>query len=170
MMSKDLAPQIYNFPTMLLRKVCLLQKLSVIIVRHKTDLHALLLIGGLELAMPGYVARITFGAIAQRKQSAGQLILPQGKQKVTLIFAQILPALKQDSVAVWRRFQARKMAGRDVLCAQLVGPFNQSPKFEILITHHARIRSAPSLVLSGKVLNDFGLKLFCFVNQVIRNA
>src|SRR5437870_5574649 len=62
------------------------------------------------------------------------------------------------------------MTGGDVLSAKLIGPLDQPAEFQVLIAHDAGIGRAAGLVFIGKVLNDLGLKLIGFVNEVIRNA
>src|SRR5690242_15221537 len=62
------------------------------------------------------------------------------------------------------------MACRNEPSSELVRAVNESAEFQILIAHHARIRRTASFVLVGEVLNYLGLKLFGFVNEVIRNA
>src|SRR5882724_2742948 len=155
---------------MLLSKVRLQEKTTVIIVRNKADLHAFFFICRLELAMTSYVASIVLGLIAQGKHRASQLFLPQREQEIALVFARVTSALEQRASAIRTFLQPREMAGGDVLCAELVGALNEPSKFQILIAHDARIGSAAGLVFVGKVLNDFRLEFRRFVDEIIRDA
>ena len=147
----------------------MLQKFSVIVVRHKTDFHALLFVGRLEIAMPRDLAGVALGLFAERKHGAGKLLLPQRKQKITLILAQITSAFEQDASIV-ATFQTREMAGRNVLRAELIRAFDEPSELEILIAHHARIRRAPGFVFVGEILDDAILEFRGFVDEVIRNS
>ena len=77
MMAEHMAVHVRDFAAMLLHEVRLLEKAAVIIVRHEADFHALLLVGGLELAMPRHFARVALGLFAERKHRARKLVLPQ---------------------------------------------------------------------------------------------
>src|ERR1019366_2581241 len=172
--AEDVAVQIHNLAAMFLHEVCLLEKAAVIVVRHETDFHALLLVGGLELAMPRHLARVALGFFAERKNHACKLILPERKKKVTLILPQITPALEQ--IAPLARpadtlsplggegrgggaVNPRKMSGGDEIRTELVGAVNEPAKLQILVAHHTRIRRASSLVFVGKILDDVFLKI-----------
>ena len=131
--------------------------------------------------MPGQVARIAFRFFAQRKNHPRQLVLPQGKQEITLILPQIAPALQQvpprfggsrsGGVRIGFRIlhsalhtrcgplHPREMAGGDEGRAELIGPVNEPAKFQVLIAHHAGIGRASGLVFIGKVLDDVLLKI-----------
>src|ERR1035437_7669441 len=76
-MAEDVTVQIHNLSAMLLHKVRGLEKAAVIVVRHETDFHALLLVGVFEIAMPRHFARVALGLFAERKNRASELILPQ---------------------------------------------------------------------------------------------
>ena len=129
-----------------------LEKAAVIVVRHEADFHAFLLVGGLELAMARHGAGVALGLFAQRKQGARQLVLPQRKQEIALVLAQIASALEQiagePSAAL---FHARKMAGGDVIRAQAGPPGSMSRpnlRFWLHITHGLGVR--PALYSSAK--------------------
>ena len=77
MVAQNMAVQIHDVAAMLLHEVCRLEKAAVIIVRHETDFHALLLVGGLEIAMPRHFARVALGLFAERKNRTSKLVLPQ---------------------------------------------------------------------------------------------
>ncbi len=85
---------------MLLDEVRLLEKAAVIVVRHEADFHALLLVGGLEVAMPRHFARVALGLFAERKHRARQLVLPQRKKEIALVLLQIPPALEEITALV----------------------------------------------------------------------
>src|SRR6185436_16230267 len=82
----------------------------------------------------------------------------------------IAAALEQSAHAVRALFKTRKMSGRDVLCAELIGSIDQPAKFQILITHHARIGRPTSFVFLGEVMNHLFFELFSFIDQVVRDA
>ena len=94
-MAEHVAVQIHDFAAMLLHEVRLLEKAAVIVVRHEADFHALLLVGGLELAMPRHFARVALGLFAERKNRARELVLPQREQEITLVLPRIASALEQ---------------------------------------------------------------------------
>jgi len=94
MMAQNMAVQIHDVAAMLLHEVRLLEKAAVIVVRHEADFHALLLVGGLEIAMSSHFARVTLGLFAERKNRARKLVLPQREQEITLILPQIPSALQ----------------------------------------------------------------------------
>ena len=62
------------------------------------------------------------------------------------------------------------MAGSNVLRSKLIRAVNQAAELEVLIAHHTRIGRAAGFIFVGKILNHLGLKLLCFINQVIRNS
>src|SRR5262245_33353210 len=119
--------------------------------------------------MPCDVAGIALGFFAERKHRAFQLVLSQGEQEITLILAQIASAPEQNApiVAV---LESSEMAGGNELRAELVCAINQSAELQILIAHDARIWRAAGFVFVGKILNDLRLKLFCFVDEIVRDA
>jgi hypothetical protein len=183
--------QVHNLAAMLLHEVRLLEKFPVILVRHETDFHALLLVGGPELAMPRDFARVALGLFAEWEHGARELVLPQRKKKVALILLQIAPALEEmaprefgrdallrvladrqvsPTSRVRGKFNPREMAGGDELRAELVRAINQPAKLQILIAQHAGIRRAAGFVFVGEVTNDVLLEFCRLVNQVIRDA
>src|SRR5471032_2821573 len=94
-LAEDVAVQVHDVAARFLHEVRRLEKSAVILVRHETDFHALLLVGGLEIAMPRHFAGVALGLFAERKQDARELILPQREQEITLILARIASALQQ---------------------------------------------------------------------------
>src|SRR5688572_27614935 len=95
MMPEDCAARVHDLTAMLLHEVRLLEKAAVVVVRHEANLHALLLVGGLEVAMPGHLPRIALRLLPERKDRARQLILSQREQEVALVLPQILSTLEQ---------------------------------------------------------------------------
>src|ERR1039458_7929846 len=89
-----------------LHEVRRLEKTAVIIVRHETDFHALLLVGGLELAVPRHFARVALGLFTERKNHARELILPQREKEIALILPQIASALEKITPRSSRREEA----------------------------------------------------------------
>ena len=120
--------------------------------------------------MPRHFARVALGLFAERKNRARKLILPQRKQKITLILAQIASALEQIARTVRAFFNARKMSRGDEIRAELIRAVNQSAELQILIAHHARIRRASGLVFVGEILDDVLLEFRRLVNEVIRDV
>ena len=191
-MAEDVAVQIHDFAAMLLHEVRRLEKAAVIVVRHEADFHALLLVGGLELAMPRHFARVALGLFAERKNRPRQLVLPQREKEITLVLLQIASALEQitpgaptsvgaDSLSAsataagcrrspLRPFHSRKMSRGNEIRAELVRAVNEPAEFQILIAHHARIRRAAGLVFVGKVLDDVLLEFRRLVNEIIRDV
>src|SRR5271154_3700572 len=100
--------QIHDVATRFLHEVRGLEKAAVIVVRHKTDFHALFLVGGLEIAMPRHFARVALGFFAERKNRARQLVLPQREKEITLILTRIASALEQMTRTVRAFFNPRK--------------------------------------------------------------
>src|ERR1700734_3612463 len=135
---------------MLLRQARLLEETAVVVVRHETDLHALLLVRRLEIAMPRHGPGIALGFLAERKDGARELVLAQRKQEITLVLARIASALEQMAHArVWAvraSLDAREMAGRDEVRAELVRAVNQPAELQVLVAHHARVGRAARLV------------------------
>ncbi len=169
MVAEHVAVQVHNVAAMLLREVRLLEKAAVVVVRHETNLHALFLVGGLEIAVARDLARVALGFFAEREQGARELVLPQREEKIALVLAHIASALEQHA-AIVAPFEPREMPGGDELRAELVRAVNEPAELQILVAHHARIRRTASLVFVGEILDDLGLKLLRFVNEVIRNA
>jgi len=81
---------------MLLSKVRLQEKATVIIVRTKQSLHAFLFICRLELADDERRREYrSFGLIAKREHRAKPTVLsPQRKQEIALVFARSRPRLR----------------------------------------------------------------------------
>ena len=77
MLAEDVAMQIHDVAAMLLHEVRRPEKAAVIVVRHETDFHALLLVGDLEIAVARHFARVALGLFAERKNRARELILSQ---------------------------------------------------------------------------------------------
>ncbi len=77
MMAEHLAGKVYNLATMLFHEIRLLEKFAIVVIRHETNLHALFLVGGPELAMARDLASVALGLVAEWKQGAGQLLLPE---------------------------------------------------------------------------------------------
>src|ERR1700734_1426401 len=92
--AEDMAVQIHDVAASFLHEVRRLEKAAVIVVRHEADFHALLFVGGLEIAMPRHFARVALGLFAERKNRARELILPQREKKITLILPRIASALQ----------------------------------------------------------------------------
>src|SRR5262249_55363186 len=89
--------------------------------------------------------------------------------KITLVLAQITSAEEQDTSVV-APFQPGEMARGNELCAELVSAVNEPAELQILIAHHAWIGRAAGFVFVGKVLNDLGLKLVGFVDEIVWDA
>src|ERR1017187_1434839 len=190
--AENVAVQIHDVAARFLHEVRRLEKAAVIVVRHETDFHALLLVGGLEIAMPRHFARVALGFFPKRKNHARELILPQREQKITLVLPQIAPALEEITPRSSRReealtscagvrmslltsaatnaFHPRKMSRRNKIRAELVRAVNEPAELQVLIAHHARIRRATGLVFVGEILNDVLLKFRRLVNEVIRDV
>src|SRR5438552_3110889 len=113
--------------------------------------------------MARHLASVALGLFAERKQSAGQLLLPQRKKKIALVLALIESALEQGPAAIRARLQPGEMTGGDVLGAKLVGALDEPAEFKVLIAHDARVRCATCLVFVGEVMDDLTLKLSGFV-------
>src|SRR5207244_13307034 len=91
-----LAVEVHDVAAMFLRELRLLEKAAVVVVRHETNLHALFLVGGLQVAMARDFARVALGLFAQREQRPRQLVLPQREQETALVLAQIACAPEQN--------------------------------------------------------------------------
>src|SRR5204862_1665750 len=128
-MPDDLAMKIHDCAAMLFHKLRLLQKSAVTIVLHETDFHAFLFVSRFERAMARHLASVALGLFAERKQSAGQLLLPQRKKKIALVLALIESALEQGPAAIRARLQPGEMTGGDVLGAKLVGALDEPAEF-----------------------------------------
>jgi hypothetical protein len=169
-LAEDVTVQVHDVAARFLHKVGLLQKAAVIVIRHEADFHALFLVGGLEIAMTRHFARIALGLFTERKNRARKLILSQREKKITLVFAQIASALEQIARAIRIFFDARKMSGRDEICAELIRAVNEPAELQILVAHHARIRRATGLVFIGEILDDVLLKFARLIDQIIWNV
>src|SRR5271170_2323792 len=112
--------QVHDVAARFLHEIRRLEKAAVIVVRHETDFHALLLVGGLEIAMPRHFTRVALGLFAERKNRARKLVLTQREEKITLIFPRIASALEQVTRAVRTFFNPRKMSRRDEIRAELI--------------------------------------------------
>src|SRR5688572_20595633 len=97
----------------------LLQKLSVIAVGHETNLHALFLVGGLEIALAGDGAGIGLRQFSERENRLRELPLLQRKKEVALVLAPVLSAFEQCAACVAALFRAREMAGRNKFRSEL---------------------------------------------------
>ena len=78
-MPENLAARVDDLTLVLLDQIRLLQEATIIVIGNKADFHALLLVGRLQARLPGDVASVGLGHLAQREQRSLQLILPQGK-------------------------------------------------------------------------------------------
>ena len=169
-MAENVAVNIRDFAAMLLHEVRRLEKAAVIVVRHETDFHALLLVGGLELAIPRHSAGVALGLFTERKNRARELILSEREQEITLILPRIASAFKQMTRTIRTFFDTRKMSCCDELRAKLIRAVNEPSEFQILIAHHARIRRAAGLVFIGEVTDDVLLEFSRLVNEVVRDV
>src|SRR5207253_2956700 len=118
--AEHVAVEVGDLAAMLPDELRLLEKFSVIVVRHETDFHALLFVGGLEVAMPRDFAGVALGAVAEREHRPRQLVLAEREKKITLVLTQVAAALEQDA-AVVAPLEPRELAGGDELRAQLFG-------------------------------------------------
>src|SRR5271170_3824136 len=112
--------QVHDVAARFLHEIRRLEKAAIIVVRHEADFHALLLVGGLEIAVPRHFARVALGLVAQRKNRTRKLVLPKREKKITLILPQIASALEQMTRIVGAFFHACKMAGRNEIRTKLV--------------------------------------------------
>src|SRR5688572_6196271 len=76
-LAKHASLKIDNVPLMFFDELRLLEKASVVFVGHETNLHALLLVGGLQVAFPRDFARVVLGQLAEREDGARKLVLAQ---------------------------------------------------------------------------------------------
>ena len=155
-------------PPMLLHQTGCGQEFFVVLVRDKTNLLALLFLSRLEAHAARHLTGLSLLQFTQRKHHMRQLLLPERKQKVSLILAGIPPA--QHHRAAVSFFQPRIMAGGHVACAQFFCAVDQVAKLEFLVAHHARIRRAPGPVLRSEVINHITLKFLRLIDKIIRNA
>ena len=93
MVAQYLAVKSDNLTFVLLREVGLLQKTSVVLVRHETDFHALLLVRRLEAVFAGDTTSVGLRQLAQGKERSGQLLLPEREEEIALVLARIAAAL-----------------------------------------------------------------------------
>jgi hypothetical protein len=120
------------------------------------------------MTLAGGFARVALGLVAHREQRAGQLILPERKQKVALVLARIASAFEQrPTVDV---FHPRIMAGGDVLRAELVRALEQRAELQMFVAQDARIGRASGPVFGGETADDLLLKFLRVVHHVKRNA
>ncbi len=117
--------------------------------------------------MTGDLPGVAFRLFAQREQGARKLILPQRKQEITLVLARVGAFLEQGASAVGALFQARKMAGGNVIAAQLPRALEQGAELELLVAHDARIGRAPGPVFLGKISDHLFLEGVRLVDQII---
>ena len=64
----------------------------------------------------------------------------------------------------------RVMPGGDVIAAERLGFLPKIAELQLLVAHHARIRSAAGLVFAGKIIYHEPLELVGFVDHVMRKA
>ena len=86
-----------------------------------------------------------------------------------MVLAQVAAAPEQGARAVRALLDPGKMARGDIGGAELVSPANQTAELEVLVAHHARIRSATGLILVREVPDDLLLKFCCLVDEIVGN-
>ena len=77
MVPQHLAVEVDDVAPVPVDELGLFEEAAVILVRHETDFHALLLVGGLEIVFARHATGVRLGQFAQRKKRVGQLLLPQ---------------------------------------------------------------------------------------------
>ena len=80
-MAEHLPLQIDNLAPMLLRQPGGGEEFAVILVRHETNFHALLLVRGFQAAFAGDLARVLFGFFAERKKARANWFWRREKRK-----------------------------------------------------------------------------------------
>ena len=167
-MPQHLAACVNNLPPVFLHQPRRRKEFFVILVRHKTNLLALLLLRRLEIHAPGNLARLAFLQFTKRKHHVRQLLLAKREQKVRLVLPRI-PATKQHCAAV-ALLEPSVMPGRHVLRAKLPGAVDQVAELQLLVAHHARVRRPPRLVLRREIIDHVPLKLLRFIDEIIRDV
>ena len=94
-------------------------------------------------------AHLAFLQLAHREQHAGELLLPQAMQEVTLVLAGIEPA--QQPVASIGRVDARVMTRRDLRRAQAHGVVEERLELDLGIAQHVGIGSASRRVFAQEL-------------------
>src|SRR5437764_12899127 len=99
MLAEDPAVKVHNVTTVFLHKLCLLEKIAVVVIRHETNLHAFLLISGSQITMPRHIARIALGFVSERKHGPGERVLAPCEKEVALVLARCRPTRGEGPLA-----------------------------------------------------------------------
>ena len=112
---------------------------------------------GGEAGLPRQPAHLGLGQSAYGKQAAGQLLLVQATQEITLILVQV-HAFFQKILAAGTG-DARVVPGGDKIRAQLQRLIQEGLEFDFLVAQHVRVGGAPGAVFLQEVA-EYGIPVF----------
>jgi len=94
--------------------------------------------------------------------------LAETKKKIRLIFSGIA-TFSKDGFGI-QMINDGVVASGDKVGAERAGLRAKIAEFEVLIAHHAGIRSATKSILAGKIVDDDFFKVIGLINDVMGNA
>ena len=141
----------------------------VIIVRHEADFLAVRLVRDRQMPIFRHPARLGLMVIAERHEEVREAVLIEMIERIRLVFLRIDAFLEQPT-AFSILFDARIVARRDVVRAELHRPLKQAAEFHKAVASDARIRRASFAVFGKEIIDDCLTKEFLEIHDVMRDA
>ena len=135
-----------------LRRNVLAEKLAEIALADKADAGRILLVVRRQRSLARKCTYLGLGQIANREQRGGELLLPEGIEKVALILVRITPA--QQAMATVNVVDARVVAGCDFVGAECASVFEKGLEFDLAVAQYVGIRRAPGAIFAQEILED----------------
>ena len=143
--------------------------MTVIVVRHETDLLTLFLLRQLHKAVVRRnLTHLVLSEAAQREQRPLQHFGSQLPQEIGLVFLGVNAFLEEITVAGLR--DAGVVAGGNIVAAQLVGHLQHPTPLDDGIAEHAGVRGPALQVLVDKILDDRSLEKVADIEDMVFEA
>jgi hypothetical protein len=140
----------------------------VVIAGNKADFLAIDFVRDFESQFSGDLADSGFFHSAEGSEGVLELVLAEAKEKIRLILSRIATFAK-DRFG-FQMINDGVVAGGDEVSAKRAGFRPEIAEFEVLIAHHAGIRSATKTILAGKIVDDDFFKVIGLIDDVVGNS
>ena len=140
----------------------------VVIAGHETNFLAIDLVGDLQADAPGDLADFGFFHAAERGEGVLELILAEAEKEIRLVLARIAAFFKHRMVGVV--LDDRVMPGGDEVGSEGLGLRAEFAEFQMLVAHHAGIRSPAEAVFAGEIVDDDFFEVIGFVHDIVGDA
>jgi hypothetical protein len=146
-----------------------LDHVGIVPARHEADVLAVMLVGHRQSIMPGELAGLRLGAVAERKAQQSELGGRDREQEIALVALRLARAIERPP-AVRQRARSDVMAGGQDLGAEVARGLQQIAKLDRLVALQARDWGLAGDVAVRKALDHRFLEAALIVEHVMRNA